>query len=801
MDNPTVTIGSDIFVPSPPNWVRTSFTRIQYSQLSTYVTDTSFSDLYLSGIGGTFYQDTLFFDTLDDHAEKVPAFVTSDWYWINGGAELSSGILTPQNSIMPRPIVPSQKVVDNGFMNAPSTDSGNFNWEHNSMLGIDDSCWTAGTKDTKSVVYRTTAGTLHPYGVNIPNIDEVDEKFCLGGGAFQVVINIKPENPSTDRVSDSKLGSISLTLGDLELKLDVNGNLVASIDSSSISLSLPDATGSQVLPQSQLKGYNFYVISVYPCWNGVCVQSGIQTSPNMITVGGYVPKKQGAGFFDYAPTYTVGKSKLTFDPRNPKEIKVKSPEEVTVTLGGKEGILEIERENCTVSLAFAPLFFLKSTKFCHAIRGSIGVDGYTYTYKGYPIWTDNGSSYTFDLNNTTFIDTNIEAGSTNSNIFKMVGEIKTAETNYQRKCAEVLGMIIEMKEEISQPHPNSKGEHPLGSHEDYIKSVSSSYSLDASSGSFVVDMYSFSGKTYTSFTQGVGAITASVVGWEGLVGGGGRILTGYSWTGNEIKSTSGYDVELVVRGVESRLDDVSLINPPIMDGYQFSECATYICQAAGVSFDLASSNDVQLAISTDINSVIYNWSTGITCKSALEQICKDTANRWFPYDGKIIFYALDEVGAPKNYTSNTFSLMGKGIQQYDARPDFDNIRNQCLLIAMEKPPTGKGKTFPEDWPVIPITSLKKQDTDPFIPWQRAICYTFPGFTVQEELDNMAENIMRSTIKYELFGSVTIPGKIVAPLDKVSLDDTGSSVLYTVVSVKHNVNLEAKAWTTSLELMR
>jgi hypothetical protein len=220
-----------------------------------------------------------------------------------------------------------------------------------------------------------------------------------------------------------------------------------------------------------------------------------------------------------------------------------------------------------------------------------------------------------------------------------------------------------------------------------------------------------------------------------------------------------------------------------------------------VAFDLSSANDVQLTISTDINSVIYNWTTGITCKSALEQICKDTANRWFPYDGKIIFYALDSTGAPKNYIGSTFTLLGKGIQSYDARPDFDNIRNQCLLIAMEKPPAGKGKTFPENWPAIPIVSIRKTKTNPEIPWQRAICYTYAGFSTQPELDKMADNVVRSSNKYELFGGTTIPGKIVSPLSRVKISDSSTDESFVVVSVQQNVNLESKSWTTTLELQR
>jgi hypothetical protein len=802
--NPTVRVGSDIVVPEPPNWVRTSYTRVQYSQLSTFVYPTGSTEpITLSGNGGTFYLDTLYFDTLKEHLNATPQFMDLEWA-TQVGTKLSSGILTPQNSIMTRPLVPNQRLVDNGFMNAPVTDSGNFNWESYSMYGKDESCWTAGTKDKKAIVLDdANLAQLAPSGVKIKDLDKVDEKFCLGGGAFQLVVNIKAENAPVEAGQETKVGNVKFTLGDLEMILDVNGNLTAKIAENTVAISIPEATGSQVLPQAQLKGYNFFVISVYPCWNGVCIQSGIQTSPNMISGGGYVPKKAGAGMFDYAKQYNIGDSKSSFDPRNPAEVKIESPPEVTVTLGGKEGSLDVEKTDCSVSVAFAPLFFIQSSVFAHCIRGSIGVSGYTYTYTGYPIWTNNNTAYVFDLESARFQDTGIAIdGAPNSHIFKSNGKLSIAEDNFQRVCGEVLGMIIEMKEEIAQPYPNSKGEHPIkGDQERYIKAVTSSYNLDASSGSVSIDMFGANDKNYEKYIQSVGALTVQVFGWEGLNGQGGRILAGYSWCANEIKNASGFDVELSVKGVETRLDEVNLINPPIMDGYLFSECASYICQAAGVAFDLTSANDIQLQMTTDINSVIYNWTTGITCKAALEQICKDTANRWFPYDGKIIFYALDSNGAPKNYVGKQFSLLGKGIQQYDARPDFDNIRNTALLIAMEKPPAGKGRTFPESWPMIPIMSVRKQVTDPVIPWQKGICYTYPGFTTQKALDKMASNVISASIKYDLFGSVTIPGRIVSPLDKVTIDDTGSGETFTVVSVQQNVNLESKSWTTSLELMR
>lgn len=150
MSNPTVTIGDTIFEPADPNLTRKSFTRIVYSDLKfdTYAKgeyDGSFGTFEPDGKGQRFWMWVPFDDAEGNPVSTpFPDLVTPDaWEIIKTSA---SGFRTSHNSIMPAKIIPSTKLVDNGYHSdgikaMAYTPIGQktieaFNWELDDAQGV-----------------------------------------------------------------------------------------------------------------------------------------------------------------------------------------------------------------------------------------------------------------------------------------------------------------------------------------------------------------------------------------------------------------------------------------------------------------------------------------------------------------------------------------------------------------------------------------------------------------------------------------------------------------------------------------
>lgn len=835
--NPTVSIGSDIVVPEPPNWSRKTYTRVQYSSLSSF--NYNGEDLQLSNVGGTMYLDTLFMYSLMEMTNsglEKPSFISDDeWQSMESGT--TSVIITPQKSLMPRPLVPSQLLVSNGFYKAGVDQQGVFNWAIDS--GSEQAITHPSSADEAECVFIGGNGTnfinkiqvCDPQG-NPPALSDVDVDNMVSGGAFQLGfriikrdgdgISIQEATKYSESGGTYETGTgtedgmakanakIKIELGQLSITINGDGDCIASCGGPSFSINLKRSISEKVMPQAKTTQGPEIIISVIPCWNGVVIQSGIQDGEEMSTKSGaFVPYKPGEGLFAHCPEVNITSGgggipfkniKTYFDIRNPTELKINN-NDVEVDLGAPGDSLFVTAENCSIVCAYVPLFFPPKSKFIHAIRGNLPVSQYVYNYRIFPIWTENGTSSSLGYNDL-FEQTGFGAFFGDTSVFKSEFLISISGGGYTRNAPEIFGSIIEMEEIVSSVYENKKGTQTLSSKSDFIRKVTVSNSLGSNSGNLLLDWYGISKNT--PYAKETGAITITANGWNNMpekMPNFAKIFTGYTWEASENKSKNGYDVTVNLVGLGQRLDDVHLITPPIFDGYFFSEAVEYICKACGVSFDISQANNPRLCMTTDINSVIYNLTTGISCKSALEMICKDCANRYFyTNDGKLMFYAVNKDGTPKYELSKTFSFDGIEIDQNDMSPSFDNIRNYVVLIAMKKTKEMTGKDFPDGWIPIPITSIRKSETNPVIPWQRAICYTLPGFLEIEEVDLIADTLERSSKKYELLGSVTVPGIGIQPLDKVSISDSWGNQLYWVVSVNQNVDLESKSWTTSLELM-
>jgi hypothetical protein len=153
MSNPVATIGNNIPVPADPEVVRTTFTKIVYDaqKFSVYGEDEydpAYSSFDPSNRGDEFYMFIPLDNALVDggSAGVKPDFVSYNAW---DGLKLSaSGFITAVNSVMPKIIIPTEILVDNGLVTENHTSSGMysdgtamyqglFNWELVTLNDID----------------------------------------------------------------------------------------------------------------------------------------------------------------------------------------------------------------------------------------------------------------------------------------------------------------------------------------------------------------------------------------------------------------------------------------------------------------------------------------------------------------------------------------------------------------------------------------------------------------------------------------------------------------------------------------
>jgi len=833
--NPEVIITNNLSIPSLGSFKRNIFTRIQYAGEPFFILAPYASDVFLTGQNG-FFLHPLGNDF--PSASQMPSFMTKESYE-NNFKKTPSAFLTAQKSLMPKLFVPSQSIVDNGISGSIST--GVFAWQF--ATNDDRNRCNVTTDDQQSaVVLKKGYGNskievrLSKNTTYVPqSITDIDTTNIIGGGAFQMVISIfDPDIPSKalrgegtdlptdkegkdlDKVSDEKIQPrVLIQMGDLMLSVDMDGKCVGSWlggEKNSETVNLVSGPGEECIPQGKSASTDknkSFVLTVYPLWDGVVVQSGVQTGKNIISSSAaYIPVIKKASIFDYAIQKTRSDgTQVPFDPENPDEVfvtTVKGGNSTVPNLGTAATELIVTASNCSCCIAYAPIYFTKKMSYIHTICGNTSVNGYSYKYKGFPIWTSNETYYRMD-DEIAFSTTSIPGPAEYTKVFKSNNIVlSTNAAQYQRRAGEVFGEIIQMIETVPASSTSSAPSYDNGitGWEDYITSVTLNSTLDSNSGSFTFDKYgATNGNQSTQIQQSVGKININVKGCYNTNKSTSKddttycLFKGYSYESSDSANNSGCDVTVNLVGVEKRLEDVNLINPPIFDGWKFVDVAAYICKFAGVAYNLSSADQgVRLQMSTDpIETVCFNWTTGLICRQALDEICKDTAHGYVTIDGVIKFFQRESDGRP-NYTGTTWTgFDGTNIQNIEMNPNFENLRNQIVLIGMRKITEDAQKDFPDKFPVFPMTSLRNNSTTPHIPWPKRLCYTVPGFPTQNELDKIADKIAKGSNYYEIMGSTTIPGADIKILDKF--------LGYIVIGVTHNIDLVGKTWTTSLQLQK
>lgn len=823
MSNPTTTVGNSIPEPGDPTVVRKSFTRIVFSDEEFY--------LYADGENsGTFDptnkgQKMYLWYSIENTGVARPDFVSTEAW--NAVGISDSGFITANQSVMPKLIFPSTVLVDNGvvtstFQYEAYQDGDLFNWTGN-IAGTWDNDWNkylhlGGSRGSSYITSRwkddmTVANnSLEIFMDNptTPPTGEWEDKTLVVGGAFTLLLNI---TPSVSGTADPKLvnentWSLEIVFGSVTIVVGEAGSLKVTItdgDNRTYSGNLAEGKTKEGPPQQKhIDGKDPLVLAVYPVWNGVVVKSGGQDSKGVVKTSSTLAKKYEAAsiFVDYSSG---------FDPVNPAAVKVDTtggPGDVVVDFGTR---MTVTAKNCRFDLAYLPAFFTTSMWFDEWFLASVDSAGVvSYSYKVYPIWTDNGTDYV--LTNPT-VNASSYSGPTSSTKYSYVNWrmdrtdpskfFRTDPSKFLRYAGELFGEVLEVDETRKFPVKNGNGNFSLtwtggvpgggtGGWQDYIQSVTTTVDIDGSNGSITVDKYGVAGQDALAY-QSLGAITLSMQGATGTIAG--SVFQGLAM-GIADSSSAGNSVWTIpLVGLEKKMEDIMLINVPFFDGHTLTEAVDFLCRYAGINYSLANANGaVTLSVSSDVNVPRFDWKSGTSVKQALDLVMEDTLHRYVVRDGMVYFYQLNSIGLPVSPgPDRSGGYTNTKIVSIDRTPVFDNLRNQIVMMSLEAVPEGAGTSI-FNIPLFPIYEVRTNTTIPDVPWAKSMFRPLSGALTQAQLSNAADKQASLCSTYDVVGNVTIPGNAsIRPYDMWGA--------YIIKSVTNTMDMQNKTWTTSMELTK
>jgi hypothetical protein len=779
-----------------------------------------------SDMGQEFY----IWSRVEDEIAK-PAFVTTDSWKSMKAAP--SGLITPNNSAMPKLIGPSTLLVDNG-VKSPKGVFEAMTWNDVTSAWYDGLNWVLdklnstviGAASTEWYKYGQVGSHFGSQYVFIkakddsrgdntmelslkspdnPVTGDWDSSQLVVGGAFSLMLNIlgttpgKAQSNGTDGINQNQW-SLVITFGQVTMTITnastMNVHIAGDGDGNDTLVNLAEGAAKEGPPQmAHITDKPPLLINVYPCWNGIIVSSGQQDSPNTVRSAGTFCRKIKSASIQVSPYSTW------FDPTSPKDVEVKTDGGATVVDFGTT--MNVVAKNCRFEIAYLPRFFIKSMALDGWLLLGTDTTEITYDYHVYTIYTKNDDS-DWAIALPSPVNSGHAGTLDDMSYFYIPWTMSTDSQTHKRYSGELFAYILESKETRSYSIKNgnghfditwtggSPGESGATDWKKFIKSVTVTIDKDGSNGSMVVDKYGVAGQEAIA-NQSIGAVVLEVNGGVGTVGGKIFYGLGMGIANSELSGDSTWTVPLI--GLEKKLDDIALINAPFMDGETLSTAVDYLCRYAGITYNMGSADSgVALSATEEVNSARFDWKSGTTVKTALDDVVDDVKHTYVVRDGKIFFYELGLDGLPVSLgPDRSIGYDMTNMMMTDKTPDFDNLRNFVVAMALQNVPEGQGTQTKAS--TFPIIESRTKRTTPDIPWAKCLVKGYPGVLTTDQLSAIADNLDKISSSYDLTGRLSIPGNAdIKPFDKWGTD-------YIIKSVTHNVDLEAKTWTTDLEFMR
>lgn len=868
--NPTVTIGNSIPIPVDPALERITYTKVAFDSkdfktygLNEY--DATYTGFVPTKLGEDFYM----FVPLDfalapggigPGSGVQPDFV--NFYSWDDLKKAPSGFITAVNSIMPKIIIPSEILVDNGLVTTNETGTGMyydgtaippyqglFNWNLISFNGVVTGATESykyiqpqvfpgssyisskaknDTSSTNTLVLKlqnpsiATPGNPPPQGGIAHGWLATDSSNLVVGGAFILMLNVVPSKAaSAASVDVAKVKwSVKMVFGEVSITIDDSGSSEVTITSpapidetNSVPINLAEGKAKGGPPQQEhILEKSPFIILVYPVWNGLVVSSGVQDAKATVFSSSYYVRKIKSASVLNSPYSTA------FDPQAPAEVLVNvgtpaTDDYVMVDFGTE---MNVTVNNCRIDLAYLPCFFSKQCWFDEwHLRGDDVIGTIAFEYDIYPIWTKNNTSSNLDPvsppapppGGPTVEDSGF-AGSIADTHYTYT-KWRLSQDYYNRVGGEIFGSYLRVKTTLDYPIKNGNGAFDVVFTADKPgdPSPSASWKDYIQSVSVTVGLDGSSGSiTVDKFgIAGQGVIADQSIGAITISATGaadtiaGSIFQGLGIGIADNRTSDGAVWTIPLVGLEKKMDDIALVNAPFLDGETMQVACDWLCKYAGLIPDYTYTDPTrQLGGTDDPNSVRFDWKTGTTVKAALEEVMKDLLNHYVVRDGKIFFYLLNDVTGLPD--------TGLGPDRKISYPDNTHIVMYDANPDFEDMRNQIAVVGMEQIPDGEGTKIEGLSVMPRLSIRNDIATTpdIPWARTYVQpiagFEKMAYFNEQADRLAAKYSVYELIGKTTIPgnADIKPYDQWGD---FIISGVTHNIDLKAKSWITDLEFMR
>ena len=418
-----------------------------------------------------------------------------------------------------------------------------------------------------------------------------------------------------------------------------------------------------------------------------------------------------------------------------------------------------------------------------------------------------------------------------------------AEKGLPRKPVEILGVLLtHVREIINSPIKNENGvftvepqdsideftDNQLFVHQlecscpkpwiHYATSINITHNQDGSDGNIVLDKYSLMGQDIFPKQHFGGIRLILEDGNKNFVhpnssefsdGSTSYIFSGIAAETKHMDSFNSDTLDITLKGLQYKLEDIKLINAPFFDGDLLSDVLRWFSKYTGVAIDMSfAAKDARIPTSSNFAKPFLMLTGGTPAIDGIRQACESANHRFILQpDGVGYVYEMSkEFSLPlvckPNYEKAVVlgEIPTESIMSIDVQPFFGNLYNVVITAAL----LGSNNTIESPDNVENVAEIKLNQrvshmvTEPDLPWARVIAHSHKGYMDEKQLSDRHRIDRSMSKRYWVNGSVTIPGNANAWIyNQIKI----FGQFFYITDISHSIDFTTKTFKTTLNISK
>lgn len=415
-----------------------------------------------------------------------------------------------------------------------------------------------------------------------------------------------------------------------------------------------------------------------------------------------------------------------------------------------------------------------------------------------------------------------------------------------RKPVEIFGILLTHKREIkNSPIKNENGTFIVEPQEDiedfksnklfdhelecdcpsnwihYATNININHNQDGSEGNIILDKYALMGQDIFP-KQSFGGIKLKLEGGnenfiypsssEYSTRKSNYIFSGIATETKHMDSFNSDTLDITLKGLQYKLDDIKLINAPFYDGDDLVTVMKWMSKYSGIeiNMDFASSSveGRTLPISSNFAKPALMLTMGTPVIEGIKQACEMCNHRFILQPNGVGYvYELDSAFSlplvcKPGYSKATVldEISTDSILSIDVQPIFSNLYNVVISAAL----LGKNNTTEASNPTGNVVEVKLNEkishmiTEPNLPWSRVIANSWKGYMSEDELSKRHAIDRAMSKRYWIDGSISIPGNAnIWIYDQIKI----FGQYFYITSVSHSIDFATKNFKTTVSISK